>query len=85
MTTEFLHPTRYRRGPRPSSGNGANLDFRHPHAVFAVAGPSDLQALGELELTIQSSRVVHHEFRRHRVAASTLADPNVERALARYR
>jgi 2',3'-cyclic-nucleotide 2'-phosphodiesterase (5'-nucleotidase family) len=53
-------------------------------AIVAVAGPDEMQALGQLDLTIADGHVVEHGFTRHRVEPSAPVDRNVERALARY-
>jgi len=53
-------------------------------AIVAVAGPDEMQALGQLDLTIADGNVVDHGFTRHRVEPSAPVDRYVERALAKY-
>ena len=52
--------------------------------IVAVAGPADMQALGELTLTLRDGRVASHAFRRHVMQGRDEADPEVEAVLARY-
>jgi len=52
--------------------------------IVAVAGPDEMQALGQLDLTVISGRVVDHAFTRHAVEPSDPVDRNVERALSKY-
>jgi len=61
--------------PQPELVNGT---------LVAVAGPDEMQALGQLDLTIRDRRIVDYAFRRHVVSASGPADSKVEAALARY-
>jgi 5'-nucleotidase / UDP-sugar diphosphatase len=61
--------------PQPEIVNGT---------IVAVAGPDEMQALGQLDLTIRHGRIVDHAFRRHVPSPSQPADPEVERVLARY-
>jgi 5'-nucleotidase/UDP-sugar diphosphatase len=53
-------------------------------AIVAVAGPDEMQALGQLDLTVAAGRVVEHAFTRHAVEPSDPVDRNVERALSKY-
>lgn len=53
-------------------------------ALVAVAGPDEMQALGQLDLTVAGGRIVDHAFTRHVVEPSAPVDRNVERALAKY-
>jgi 2',3'-cyclic-nucleotide 2'-phosphodiesterase (5'-nucleotidase family) len=50
-------------------------------ALLAVAGPDELQALGQLDLTVRGSRIVRHRFHRHVPSPATAADDAVEAAL----
>jgi len=52
--------------------------------IVAVAGPDEMQALGQLDLAVQHGRIVDHAFRRHVPSPSGPADPEVERVLASY-
>ena len=52
--------------------------------IVAVAGPADMEALGELTLTVRDGRVASHAFRRHVAQDGDEADPQVEAVLARY-
>jgi len=61
--------------PQPELVNGT---------IVAVAGPDEMQALGQLDLTIRDGRIVDYAFERHIVSASAPADSKVEAALARY-
>jgi 2',3'-cyclic-nucleotide 2'-phosphodiesterase (5'-nucleotidase family) len=54
-------------------------------AIVAVAGPDELQALGQLDLTVHAGRVVDHAFTRYVVEPSHPVDGNVQRALSKYR
>ena len=51
--------------------------------IVAVAGPADMQALGELTLQIRDGRVAGHTFRRHVPQRDDEPDPEVEEVLAR--
>jgi 2',3'-cyclic-nucleotide 2'-phosphodiesterase/3'-nucleotidase len=52
--------------------------------IVAIAGPDEMQALGQLDLLLRHGQIVAHTFRRHTVSPSGPADADVERALARY-
>jgi 2',3'-cyclic-nucleotide 2'-phosphodiesterase (5'-nucleotidase family) len=52
-------------------------------AIVAVAGPDEMQALGQLDLTVRRGRVVAHEFSRHVPAATGAENPAVATVLAR--
>jgi 2',3'-cyclic-nucleotide 2'-phosphodiesterase (5'-nucleotidase family) len=54
-------------------------------AIVAVAGPDEMQALGQLDLTVVAGRIVDHAFTRHVVEPSHPVDRNVQRALSKYR
>jgi 2',3'-cyclic-nucleotide 2'-phosphodiesterase (5'-nucleotidase family) len=53
-------------------------------AIVAVSGPDEMQALGQLDLTVVGGRVTDHAFTRHVVEPSDPVDRNVARALAKY-
>jgi 2',3'-cyclic-nucleotide 2'-phosphodiesterase (5'-nucleotidase family) len=53
-------------------------------AIVAVAGPDEMQALGQLDLTVAGGRIADHAFTRHVVEPSDPVDRNVERALSKY-
>jgi 2',3'-cyclic-nucleotide 2'-phosphodiesterase (5'-nucleotidase family) len=61
--------------PQPEMVNGA---------IIAVAGPDELQALGQLDLTIRAGRIVDYAFERHTVSPSGPVDGQVEAVLAGY-
>jgi 2',3'-cyclic-nucleotide 2'-phosphodiesterase (5'-nucleotidase family) len=61
--------------PQPERVNGT---------IVAVAGPDEMQALGQLDLTIREGRIVDYAFRRHIPSGSGPVDPEVEAVLARY-
>jgi 5'-nucleotidase / UDP-sugar diphosphatase len=52
--------------------------------IVAVAGPDEMQALGQLDLTIRRGRVVAHEFTRHVPPAGAPENRAVATVLARY-
>jgi 2',3'-cyclic-nucleotide 2'-phosphodiesterase (5'-nucleotidase family) len=58
--------------------------LRIGRSIVAVAGPSDMQALGQLDLTLHGGRVVDHAFTRHIPSPSGPIDRHVRAALARY-
>jgi 2',3'-cyclic-nucleotide 2'-phosphodiesterase (5'-nucleotidase family) len=49
-------------------------------SILVVAGPSNMEALGQLDLTIRGGRIVDHAFTRHVLSASGPADPRVRAA-----
>jgi 2',3'-cyclic-nucleotide 2'-phosphodiesterase (5'-nucleotidase family) len=53
--------------------------------IVAVAGPDEMQALGQLDLTIRTGRIQAHAFRRQVPTARGPVDRRVEAPLARYR
>jgi 2',3'-cyclic-nucleotide 2'-phosphodiesterase (5'-nucleotidase family) len=53
-------------------------------SIVAVAGPYDMQGLGQLDLRIRDGRIVDYAFRRHIPSATGPVDPEVEAVLARY-
>jgi 2',3'-cyclic-nucleotide 2'-phosphodiesterase (5'-nucleotidase family) len=53
-------------------------------SIVAVAGPFDMQGLGQLDLTIRDGRIVDCAFRRHIPSATGPVDRKVEAVLARY-
>jgi 2',3'-cyclic-nucleotide 2'-phosphodiesterase (5'-nucleotidase family) len=53
--------------------------------IVAVAGPDEMQALGQLDLTIRNGRIHAHIFRRHVPPTAGPTDRLVEAALASYR
>ena len=53
-------------------------------AIVAVAGPDEMQALGQLDLTVTAGRVAVYAFTRHVVEPGDPVDRSVERALAKY-
>jgi 2',3'-cyclic-nucleotide 2'-phosphodiesterase (5'-nucleotidase family) len=53
-------------------------------ALLAVAGPDELQALGQLDLTVHGGRIVRHRFHRHVPSPATAADDALEAALERH-
>jgi 2',3'-cyclic-nucleotide 2'-phosphodiesterase/3'-nucleotidase len=53
-------------------------------SIVAVAGPMDMLALGQLDLTIRDGQIVDCAFRRHIPSATGPVDRKVEAVLARY-
>jgi 5'-nucleotidase / UDP-sugar diphosphatase len=53
-------------------------------SIVAVAGPYDMLALGQLDLTIRDGQIVDYAFRRHIPSATGPVDREVEAVLARY-
>lgn len=53
-------------------------------SIVAVAGPENLQGLGQLDLTIRDGQIVDYAFRRHIPSATGPVDREVEAVLARY-
>lgn len=53
-------------------------------SIVAVAGPYDMQGLGQLDLTIRDGQIVDYAFRRHIPSATGPVDREVEAVLARY-
>jgi 2',3'-cyclic-nucleotide 2'-phosphodiesterase (5'-nucleotidase family) len=53
--------------------------------IVAVAGPDELQALGQLDLVVRSGRVVRAAFRRHIPSGSAPVDREVEAVIAEFR
>jgi 2',3'-cyclic-nucleotide 2'-phosphodiesterase (5'-nucleotidase family) len=53
-------------------------------AIVAVAGPIEIEALGQLDLTIRGGRIQAHVFRRHVPTGRGPVDRRVEAALARF-
>ncbi len=53
-------------------------------SIVAVAGPDNLQGLGQLDLTIRDGQIVDYAFRRHIPSATGPVDREVEAVLARY-
>jgi 2',3'-cyclic-nucleotide 2'-phosphodiesterase (5'-nucleotidase family) len=53
-------------------------------ALVAVAGPDELQALGQLDLTVHDGEVLRYRFHRHVPSAANTGDASVEAALERY-
>jgi 2',3'-cyclic-nucleotide 2'-phosphodiesterase (5'-nucleotidase family) len=53
-------------------------------SIVAVAGPYDMLALGQLDLTIRDGQIVDYAFRRHITSATGPVDREVEAVLARY-
>jgi 2',3'-cyclic-nucleotide 2'-phosphodiesterase (5'-nucleotidase family) len=58
--------------------------LRIGRSIVAVAGPSDMQALGQLDLKIRGGRIVDHAFTRHIPSPSGPIDRRVRAALAKY-
>jgi 2',3'-cyclic-nucleotide 2'-phosphodiesterase (5'-nucleotidase family) len=58
--------------------------LRVRRSIVAIAGPSDMTALGQLDLTIRSGRIVDYAFARHIPAPAGPIDRRVRAALARY-
>lgn len=58
--------------------------LRIGRSIVAIAGPSDMQALGQLDLTIRNGRIVDHAFTRHIASPSGPTDQRVRAALAKY-
>jgi hypothetical protein len=52
--------------------------------VVAVAGPDELQALGQLDLTVRDGEILRYRFHRHVPSAASPGDASVEAALERY-
>jgi 2',3'-cyclic-nucleotide 2'-phosphodiesterase (5'-nucleotidase family) len=52
--------------------------------IIAVAGPDELQRLGQLDLIVRNGRVVGHTFHRRVVPANGREDAPVRAALAKY-
>jgi hypothetical protein len=52
--------------------------------IVAVGGPSDLQGLGQLDLTIRGGSIIGHAFQRHVPTAADPEDPAVRRVLEDY-
>lgn len=61
--------------PEPRVENGA---------IIAVAGPDELQALGELSLTVRDGSIESFEFRRHVPSAETPVDRDVRAVIEEY-
>jgi 2',3'-cyclic-nucleotide 2'-phosphodiesterase (5'-nucleotidase family) len=53
-------------------------------SIVAVAGPYDMQGLGQLDLTIRDGQIVDYAYRRHIPSATGPVDREVEAVLARY-
>lgn len=53
--------------------------------VVAIAGPDELQALGQLDLVVRAGRVADVAFRRHVPSGSSPVDPDVEAVIAEFR
>ena len=53
--------------------------------IVAIAGPDELQGLGQLDLVVRGGRVADYAFRRHVPAAPGPVDRDVEAVVARYR
>jgi 2',3'-cyclic-nucleotide 2'-phosphodiesterase (5'-nucleotidase family) len=53
-------------------------------SIVAVAGPYDMQGLGQLDLTIRDGQIVDYAFRRHIPSATGPVDREVEAVLASY-
>jgi 2',3'-cyclic-nucleotide 2'-phosphodiesterase (5'-nucleotidase family) len=53
--------------------------------IVAIAGPDELQGLGQLDLVVRRGRVADYAFNRHVPAASGPVDREVEAVIARYR
>ena len=58
--------------------------LRIGRSIVAIAGPVDMQALGQLDLTIRNGRTVDHAFTRHIPSPSGPTDQRVRAALAKY-
>jgi 2',3'-cyclic-nucleotide 2'-phosphodiesterase (5'-nucleotidase family) len=58
--------------------------LRIGRSIVAVAGPSDMQALGQLDLKTRGGRIVDHAFTRHIPSPSGPIDRRVRAALAKY-
>ena len=52
--------------------------------IVAVAGPDEMQGLGQLDLVIRGGRIVDYTWQRHTPSAADPVDPEVEAALAEY-
>jgi 2',3'-cyclic-nucleotide 2'-phosphodiesterase (5'-nucleotidase family) len=52
--------------------------------IVAIAGPDELQGLGQLDVVVRGARVVDFMFRRHVPAASGPVDRAVEAAVAKH-
>lgn len=53
-------------------------------AIFAVAGPDELQALGQLDLAVRNGRVVDYAYRRHLPSASDPIHSGVAAVIAKH-
>jgi hypothetical protein len=53
-------------------------------AIVAVAGPDELQALGQLDLIVRRGRVADFVWRRHVPSPSDLVDRKVQAVIAGY-
>jgi 2',3'-cyclic-nucleotide 2'-phosphodiesterase (5'-nucleotidase family) len=58
--------------------------LRIGRSIVAVAGPSDMEALGRLDLTVRGGRIVDYAFTRHIPSPSGPIDRRVRAALAKY-
>ena len=58
--------------------------LRIGRSIVAIAGPHDMQALGQLDLTIRNGRIVDHAFTRHIPSRKGPTDQRVRAALAKY-
>jgi 2',3'-cyclic-nucleotide 2'-phosphodiesterase (5'-nucleotidase family) len=52
--------------------------------IVAIAGPDELQGLGQLDLVVRRGRVADFSFRRHVPSSSGPVDRDVETAIAEY-
>jgi 2',3'-cyclic-nucleotide 2'-phosphodiesterase (5'-nucleotidase family) len=52
--------------------------------IVAVAGPDEMQGLGQLDLVIRDGRIVDYTWRRHLPSPADPVDAEVEAALAEY-
>ena len=53
-------------------------------SIVAVAGPDDMQGLGQLDLMIRDGQIVDYAYKRHIPSATGPVDREVEAVLARY-
>jgi 2',3'-cyclic-nucleotide 2'-phosphodiesterase (5'-nucleotidase family) len=58
--------------------------LRVGRSIVAIAGPADMEALGQLDLTIRRGRIVDFAFTRHVPSPSGPVDRRVRDALAEY-